>query len=280
MSRKRLLLCLCLLLARAAASQAQPDIALSDTTHNYGDVAVGDTASWAFKIYNVGTDTLVVDSTTFTPSPFEVGAPTFPETVAVNDSIEVTVWFIPSAMDSVSDTLNIHSNDPTDSVVYVYLSGRGLAPDIALSDTSHNFATILVGDSADWVLTIFNLGTDTLTVDSVLVDPSQFEVSTPTFPDTIPPADSVQVTVWFLPSDTGAVAGSLLVFSNDPDEETLAVALSGTGVLQDIALSDTSHDFGDVLVGDSLDWVLTIYNEGTAELTVDSIPSAPTEFEV
>ena len=273
-----MILCLLLMFTGTAKSHGQPGIALSDTACNFGHVAIGDTASRAFKIYNVGTDTLVVDSAAITFQAFEVTSPTFPETVVVDDSIEVAVWFIPSSTDSVSDSLTIFANDPVDSVVYVLLSGTGVTPDIALSDTSHDFGSVLVGDSADWILTMYNHGTDTLTVDSVVTDPDQFEISLQTLPDTIPPSDSLDVGVWFFPSDTGAVAGSLLVFSNDLDQETLAVFLIGTGVLQDIALSDSAHDFGQVLLGDSLDWVLTVYNEGTADLSVDSILPTQPEF--
>jgi hypothetical protein len=280
MARKNLIVGLLVVLAASSYSQAQPDIALSDTSHSFGDIALGDTASWAMYIHNLGPDTLIVDSTSVTSLIFGVSAPLFPDTVVSNDSLEVTIRFFPSTMDSLADTLHVFSNDPTDSIVFVYLTGIGVAPDIATSDSSHAFGDVLVGDSLDWTLTIYNQGTDTLIIDSVAIGPPQFEIASLAVPDTVSPSDSVSVTLRFLPSDTGAVAGSLWVFSNDPDEASLLVTLSGTGVLQDIALSDSSYDYGDVSVGDSLQWILTIFNEGTADLTIDSMQSTQTAFEI
>ena len=43
MKRKNIMMCLCLFLAGVAISLAQePDIDLSETIHDYGNVAVGD----------------------------------------------------------------------------------------------------------------------------------------------------------------------------------------------------------------------------------------------
>ena len=58
-------------------------------------------------------------------------------------------------------------------------------PDIDLSETTHDFGDVTVGDSIDWTLTIFNLGADTLFVDSVRTDVPQFRIESATFPDTV-----------------------------------------------------------------------------------------------
>ncbi|UCE19656.1 MAG: choice-of-anchor D domain-containing protein, partial [Gemmatimonadota bacterium] len=284
MKVKTIFLCLFLFLAGAIGSPAQePDIDLSATIHNYGTLTVGDSLDWVLTIFNVGNDTLFVDSARVDGPQFHIESPAFPDTVTPTppkDSISVTLWFFPSDTGLVTGSLFVFSDDPDEETLTVVLSGTGILQDIALSESTHDYGHIRVGDSLDWQLTIHNIGTDTLTVDSALVTPSLFQISSPSFPDTVPPVDSTFLIVWFLPTDTGAVVGSLLVFSDDPDEETLTVVLSGTGILQDIAPSDTAHDFGDVALGDSLDWVVTLYNEGTADLIVDSVLSAPTEFGV
>jgi hypothetical protein len=147
-------------------------------------------------------------------------------------------------------------------------------PDIELSDLSHDFGLILVGDSLDWTnFKVRNVGTSDLIVGGIVSDTSAFAVISPSFADTIVPDDSSFVTVRFRAFDMSVVVGSLAVFSNDPDESPVYVTVTGGGHGgSDIALSDTSYDFGTVNVGDSLDWSsLTIYNVGLGPLSVDSL---------
>lgn len=149
-------------------------------------------------------------------------------------------------------------------------------PDIELSDTTHDFGFVLVGDSLDWTnLVVRNVGTADLIVGGILSDTNAFYVVSPSFADTIIPDDSSLVTVRFKPQDLGAVVGSLAVFSNDPDESPLYIGVLGGGTSgPDIELSDSLYDFGLVSVGDSLDWTsLYIYNVGVGPLSVDSLVS-------
>ncbi len=110
----------------------------------------------------------------------------------------------------------------------------GSAPDIELSEYSHNFGPVSPGDSADWTLLIYNQGDDTLTVDSLVLHKPVFKVVSPTFPRNITPGASIDVLIRFLPDDTVAVYDTLDVFSNDPDEAWIYVSLSGgsgTGIV-------------------------------------------------
>jgi hypothetical protein len=51
----------------------------------------------------------------------------------------------------------------------------------------------------------------------------------------------------------------------------------GSGV-PDMWISDTDHDYGHTLIGSPKDWVLSIGNEGSADLVVDSLPSTSAYF--
>jgi len=156
-------------------------------------------------------------------------------------------------------------------------------PDIELSDTVYDFGFVLIGDSTDWTdLVVRNDGTADLIVGGIVSDTAAFSIVSPSFADTIVPDDSSFVTVRFKPLDLGPVVGSLSVFSNDPDESPIYIAVFGGGTTgPDIELSDSLYDFGPVSVGDSLDWTsLFIYNLGVGPLSVDSLISDNLAYQV
>jgi PKD repeat protein len=110
-------------------------------------------------------------------------------------------------------------------------------PEIQLSATSHDYGSVLVGSSSDWkYLTISNVGTEKLIVSSVASDNPDFTVISPAFPQDINPGESRDVEVRFSPSSAGAITGNLTVNSNDADEPSLNISLSGTGVEEDTEL--------------------------------------------
>ncbi|MFQ5906846.1 MAG: hypothetical protein ACE5JA_09790, partial [bacterium] len=117
----------------------------------------------------------------------------------------------------------------------IYQFKPGPFADIVLSDTSHDFGLVPVGDSLDWqYLIVRNLGNDTLLVDSLLSDAPPYVVVDQTYPDTLLPADSTLVAVRFKPVAQGGVVGTLWVYSNDPDEGLLSVGLTGEGYVPGI----------------------------------------------
>ena len=102
------------------------DIALSDSSYDFGDVLVGDSLDWIFRIYSIGADTLKVDSIINNLSVYQTVSPSFSQSIAPDDSMDVTVRFKPDLVNIYEDTLSIFSNDPGDTIVYVYLSGNGI----------------------------------------------------------------------------------------------------------------------------------------------------------
>lgn len=103
-------------------------------------------------------------------------------------------------------------------------------PDISVSPTSLDFGNVAVSSSRNRTLTISNVGNAPLTVDSITSDNTAFTIVSPTFPQTIAAGSSVNVTVRFSCTDLGNQTGDLTVSSNDPDEGTVTVPVSGTCV--------------------------------------------------
>lgn len=211
-----------------------PDIAVSPGSVDFGAVTVGSSAEHTVAVSNTGSATLTVDGLT-TGAPFEVVTPATPFDIpAGGTDVAVTVRFSPTAVGTASGELSIASNDPDENPLLVALAGSGQSqptPDIAVTPGSVDFGSVTVGGDAERTVTIANAGTATLTVDG-LTTGAPFEVVAPSTPFDIPAGgEDVAVTVRFSPTAGGSVSGELSISSNDPDEPSATVALSGSGVV-------------------------------------------------
>jgi len=102
-----------------------PNIDLSATSYDYGEVMFGDSVDWTLFIHNSGTSDLSVSDVSSENADFAVVSPSFPQTVAPGDSIGALVRFTPSVLGERVDTLTIFSNDPDELILLLPLSGVG-----------------------------------------------------------------------------------------------------------------------------------------------------------
>ena len=137
--------------------------------------------------------------------------------------------------------------------------------DISLNSTELNFGMVGINESVVLNLTISNEGNGILRLDSLYTNSTLFTLS---FTDSlIETPTELQVT--FTPIEFGSVAGSLFIFSNDPNESLVEVTLSGFGTT--MSLSDISLYFGAIVVGDTVIRQTTIYNLGMTDLEIEEI---------
>jgi hypothetical protein len=104
---------------------ASGEIALSSSSHNFGDVDSGTSSNWEFQIHNIGKQSLTVDSITSTNSVFATANPSFPQAIPRDDSLIVTVRFSPLVGHFYQGSLFIYNSDPESPAVQVKLSGWG-----------------------------------------------------------------------------------------------------------------------------------------------------------
>ncbi|MFH1067980.1 MAG: PQQ-binding-like beta-propeller repeat protein [Candidatus Glassbacteria bacterium] len=117
-------------------------------------------------------------------------------------------------------------------------------PDIDLSLTEIAFGVVTAGDSASVRLAITNLGSAELTVSNIESDNPVF-ICYPTG-ISVPQGDTAWIDVNFIPVEVGPQAGTLTVTSNDPDEGTLLIPVSGKGVPNlPTSTADIADDFED-----------------------------------
>jgi len=102
------------------------------------------------------------------------------------------------------------------------------APAIAASQDTVAFDTTMIGATSEMTLDIANVGLEDLNVNSIVsTNPSIFSIDTTSF--LLSPGGSITITVSFTPDQPGVISGSLLFASNDPNQDTLTVHVTGMG---------------------------------------------------
>jgi len=109
-----------------------------------------------------------------------------------------------------------------------------VGPDIDFSPTTHDFGNVQWGHTSTALFTFSNVGDGTLNIAGLSLPdtPLEFSItSVPELPAIIAADEYIQVEVTFSPNATQLYTGSLVIISDDPDEPSIQVPLSGNGVI-------------------------------------------------
>ena len=153
------------------------------------------------------------------------------------------------------------------------LSGSG-EPGINVPITNVYFPNTTVGSSTNYNLTIYSIGNATLSVDSIKVSGNGFSFDPISFPLQIPAGNSSDITLNFTPTNYAFYTGTVYIYSNDPVYPVVQVSLKGQGVLDGarIGLSASSHNFGNVWVGEGVTyWEFNVFNSGDQTLQISDL---------
>jgi len=108
----------------------EPDISVSPTSKNFGNVTVDSSRSQTFTVSNVGTADLVVGTISLAGTnadQFTIQNDNCSEaTIAQGNSATLKVVFSPTSTGTKSATLEIPSNDLDEATVTVSLNGKGV----------------------------------------------------------------------------------------------------------------------------------------------------------
>ena len=145
------------------------------------------------------------------------------------------------------------------------------SPYIAVEPTSIDFGTVILGQSAQRTLTVRNSGSADLVISAMRSSNAAFSLIGDTAFQ-LAPGSSKTLAVQFLPTATGQQQASLTVYSNDADQPSATVSLSGSSVSGPaIATEPTILDFGSVVTGDSAQLPLTLRNVGGSRLLISAM---------
>ncbi len=136
-------------LSGIGVTSATPDIAVDPDTHNFGEVAIGGSASQVFTIANNGNTNLVITEIGFSGDSaamfsVEVGGgnpcSSLTPTIVAGNSCTVNVTYAPTAGGAHTAYLDITSNDPDFTTFQTSLSGTALY-DVTISNSEGTIGT-------------------------------------------------------------------------------------------------------------------------------------------
>ncbi|HPE34989.1 MAG TPA: choice-of-anchor D domain-containing protein [Bacteroidales bacterium] len=218
-----------------------PQINIPVTEWNYGNVAVGDSSVWAMYVSNNGTAPLdIVELVIQNAVPvfcWEI----FPVTLDPGESTELEIIFRPTEQGPLNTVFQVMSTDPVNPEIDITLTGEAVlvGPAIEIPYTTHNYGLIRKNAHTRWFLEISNIGNANLEIASMTSNDPAFYVDAGTvFPVIITPLQVVEIGIWFNPDAGAAFEGTVTVASNDPDNPSVDIELSGTGVDQSYPIGD------------------------------------------
>ncbi|MCB0710781.1 MAG: choice-of-anchor D domain-containing protein [Ignavibacteriae bacterium] len=157
-----------------------------------------------------------------------------------------------------------------------------VSPQVAIDPQNLSLGSVEIGKTKSSSFIIRSVSDAPLQVNSIELDDvataAGFSLgSIPTLPHTIAPLGSLEVMISFSPQASGAVAGEVIIGTDDPANPEASVSLSGQGteqVLPGVVLSTSSLNFEDVLLSALKVLSFTISPENSAGLEVQSIEFA------
>jgi subtilisin family serine protease len=133
-----------------------PDIAVSPTSLDFGEVFVNFLKTMDIVVSNPGTDALNITGIASDNADFDANPKVF--TLAPRAARTVTVGFRPSVAAPRMATLSIASNDPDEPVVTVACQGVGLVPPSFSVSPESLYAALFTGQAQNRTLTLTNNG--------------------------------------------------------------------------------------------------------------------------
>ncbi len=240
------------------------------TNIDFKTVSVGSVRSIPVTIENISDGLVRIDSLKFTNEHFyhrhllPIELPPGTEKI---DSI--FIYFAPDTIGYFQGQIEFFDNHPAN--IKIFLSGSGKAPIIYTPLKVTEFGDIPAGQDTVARIIIENRGTDTLRIQSRKLEPAGFYFS---FADTsgrieFPPgADPDTIKIRFHPQAAIEDTARLLIFSNDPFNDTLSVELTGRGIKPEVQVSEDSVEFGEVIVNVYKSKDIKIKNTGNADLII------------
>ena len=216
-------------------SVADPDIALSAESLDFGTVSLGASNALTVTVQNVGTATLqLIDvSVRAGGDPYTVTAPGS-LLVEPASSTTFTVTFVPSAPGTAPAELRIESTDPDEGVVIVPLLGEAHGSVLEVTPDPIALGSVAVGCAGTTPVTFRNRGDSDLVVSSVVLVGAPEEIALTlgaSLPWTLGPGAEQTGTFTYAPLQNAADGGDLELVSTDPAQPARTVAVTGSGAI-------------------------------------------------
>lgn len=249
----------------------------------FGNVQLGTSQNQSATLSNTGGSSLTVTQSTVTGAGFSVTGLTVPLTLAVGQSVNVSIVFAPQAAGSASGSV-VLANDGSSSPLNIALSGVGVAAgDLSASPTSLSFGNVQIGSGQTLNEQLTNTGGESLTISQASSSSPSFSFPGLSLPLVLAPNQSATFGVVFTPSAAGASNG-ILSITESTSSAVLSVALSGTGTAEatpaTLTATPPSVTFTGGQVGSTQTQTVTLQNTGGESATISQDSVAGTGFSI
>jgi hypothetical protein len=279
----------------ASASIGQPKAVLSPSSLDFGIVCPSSFFDQQITVTNTGQAPLTISNVAIgggsTPGLSVQSPPSLPQTLPIGAHLSFTIRFTPTSTtpSTITGTVVVTTNDPNNPTLSIPIGGSIGAPSATIGSSALDFGGVATDNRTspyfvDKTLTIGNTGTCSLSLTSLTIggtNAGDFSiVGAPTLPVSIGTASSLTLTVRFNPSAAGLRVGTLSVSTSDPAHPSLAVALTGTGLLPAVQTSADALTYAPTVIQSQAPGYpgvtqgLTVTNVGQAELIVDSMTTS------
>ena len=131
-------------------------------------------------------------------------------------------------------------------------------------------------DQAATTVEIVNTGNAELTINSVSISSSAFAFASgdALTSGALAPSERATGTLLFSPGSVGSYSGTVTIESDDPDESTVTIDLSGEAILPPVASVSASSLFEAVETGNTVTRTISVFNTGDTPLEYDVFAEA------
>ncbi|MCP4104896.1 MAG: choice-of-anchor D domain-containing protein [Desulfobacteraceae bacterium] len=222
-----------------------PDISVTPVSHNYNNVIVLTGSQPAsFNISNIGAANLVTGLIRITgkdAAEFSIQSDSCSEkTISSSGSCSLVTVFSPTSEGSKSATVEIPSDDPDTPKLIIPLAGRAVQQgtgnsDISIMPGSHAFGPVYSETSSSpLTFEVTNTGASNLIMAPVEItgtNAAAFSIVQNNCSwQPVGPSEKCSFDVVFSPTSKGSKNANLEIQSNDPDQSTFVILVSGVGV--------------------------------------------------
>ena len=264
--------------ANGGFTPAPPDLAVSMPVPDpFPDTVVGETSTSTVTVSNSGQGQAIVTLGTATlEAPFAIATETCTAAplAPLTGSCTIDVSFTPTAEGAAMGSFTVESanNDPSSFDVMVV--GNAIVAEIDVMPNPVAFPDVAIGDSDQIDVTVTNSGTADLEIPAMGVSTpdAPFAIATDGCSGmTVAPMGTCTISISFTPTDADVAMGSFDISSNDPNEPTVTVNLSGAGAEPNIVVSPLNLVFPSIVSGETQVRSVIVANQGTADLVIGMI---------
>jgi len=260
-----------------AGHSARPIMTITPASLDFGSLPEAQSATREFEIGNQGNAPLTVSALNLdagTSAEFSPQA-SLPLEIAVGEVATVAVEYVGVTPGRDEGRIAVVSNswdDPNtaddERIGYVAVTAESTGPDIEPLPAGIAFGTVPLETTIERRLLLENVGNRPLAISSIELMSANRTLTMRVrdrVPASLAPGDTVEATLTFTPLTPGPVEGQVVVTSDDRDEGTLVVPVSGIGGIPDgcaVGVAPTEVTFGIVERGTRATLGVEIRNPG------------------